>query len=151
MKQITKPYLYSLLDQIHVDSNIDVSDYVSMIAGNNEIPYEAIVFINSHIPLEQFTTYNAIYDKRNNSRLFRNIVKDDLSVADKAIVLSSILNQSLISIKHDNNINKQQLISAVNIDVILNAINQYMFEGNEEIINNVFNMFRTIFKTLFPK
>ena len=151
MQPLTKPYVYNLLDQIKEAEHIDISRYVAMLVGNDEIPYEAIVFINQHIPIERLTTYNAIYKKRNKSRLFRNIVSDKLSTEDKAVVLSSILNQCLISIKHDNNVDKQDLVASVNIELILNALHSYMFNNDESEILECFEMFRVIFKTLFPK
>lgn len=151
MQIVTKPYIYKLLDQIRAEKQLDVSSYVSAVVASENIPYEVIVFVNKHIPIDQLTTYNAIYNKRNNSRLFRNIVKDNLSVEDKAIVLSSILNQSLISIKHDTTLEKNYLTTAVNIKLILDALDSYMFDDNIAVIEECFEMFRTIFKTLFPR
>lgn len=151
MQSVTKPYIYKLLNQIRAEKQLDVADLVAKVVSSNQIPYEAVVFINKYIPIEQLTTYNAIYDKRNRSRLFRNIVKDDLSTADKAIVLSSILNQCLISIKKENIVDRANLMAAVNIEIILNALNSYMFAETDEEVNDCFEMFRTIFKTLYPR
>lgn len=151
MQQITKPYIYKMLHQISEEQSIDVGKYISMTVGCNDIPYEAIVFVNKYTPLDQLSTYNAIYEKRNKSRLFRNIVKDNLSIEDKAVVLSSILNQSLINIKHRDALPREDLVNAVNVELILNALNRYMFESYDEDVADCFEMFRIIFKTLFPK
>lgn len=151
MQSMTKPYIYKLLNQIRAEKQLDVADLVAKVVSSEHIPYEAVVFVNKYVPLDQLTTYNAIYNKRNRSRLFRNIVKDDLSTADKAIVLSSILNQCLISIKKEDNIDRADLMTAVNIDIILNALNSYMFEETNSEVDDCFDMFRTIFKTLYPR
>lgn len=151
MQTLTKPYIYKLLNQIRAEKQLDVSAHVAKVVSSENIPYEVVVYVNKHIPLDQLTTYNAIYDKRNRSRLFRNIVKDDLSTADKAIVLSSILNQSLISVKHDATINREDLMTAVNIEIILKALNSYMFAEDSSEVDDCFDMFRTIFKTLYPR
>ena len=151
MHEVNKPYLYKLLEQIKLSENIDVSEYISMIVGSSSIPYEVVVFINKHIPISQLTTYNAIYSKRNKSRLFRNIVKDSLSIEDKSIVLSSILNQSLISLKQDKSVDREDLINAVNVDLIMSALSSYLYDNNDKEVEDCFEMFRIIFKTLFPR
>lgn len=151
MNTINKAYIYEQLNTIHRNKHIDIQPYIDLMIGKEEIPYEVVVFINKHIPIDKLTTYNNIYEKRKKNRLFRNIVNDNLPVEERAIVLSSLLNQSLIGIKHSNKEDKNSIIDAVNIDLIFRALEKYIYENDENIINEVFDTFQLIFKTLFPK
>lgn len=151
MNTINKAYIYEQLNTIHSNKHIDIQPYIDMMIGKEEIPYEVVVFINKHIPIDKLTTYNNIYEKRKKNRLFRNIVNNNLPVEERAIVLSSLLNQSLIGIKHANKEDKNSIIDAVNIDLIFRALEKYIYENDENIVNEVFDTFQLIFKTLFPK
>lgn len=146
---INKAYVYEKLDFIHKNNNIDVQPYIDMMVGQEEIPYKVIVFINKYIPIERFGTYNAIYNKRKNSPLFRNIVNANLPISEKAIVLSSLLTQSLIGMKHSNN--KEDIIDAINVDVLFKAIQKYIYNNDENAVDEAFDAYQIIFRTLFPK
>lgn len=147
---IDKSYIYDKLNKISINENIDIAPYVEMMLGSDEIPYEVVVFVNKHIPIEKFTTYNEIYKKRNNSNLFRNLVRKNITVEEKAIVLSSLLTQTLISLKHSNS-NKEDLIDALNVSLLMNTLSSYLYDNDSDAVNNLYDMFQIIFKTLFPK
>lgn len=149
MTEINKAFIYEQLDILHREKKLDTTPYIAKMVGQDDIPYEVIVFINKHLPLEKFTTYNEIYKKRRNSRLYRNIVDDSLPVEEQAIVLSSLLSQSLIGIKHLSTESKYSVIDAINVDIIIDALARYMHEQDTSVITEVFGMFQTIFKTLF--
>ena len=152
MQDINKSFVYKQLNNIKRDKNIDISKYLESMIGSNEIPYETLVFINKHQPIELLTTYNKIFEKRRNSPLFRNIVKDDNSVEEKAIILSSLLTQSLICTKfHKNDPDKDAMIDALNVDVIIHTLCEYIYNNNEKAVIDLFDTFQIIFKTLFPK
>jgi len=151
MSEINKAYIYEQLDIIHREKKLDTSSYISKMIGREDIPYEVIVFVNKHLPIEKFVTYNEIYNKRRNSPLFRNLVDINLPIEEQAIVLSSLLTQSLIGIKHIHSEDRSSIVDAINVDVILNALSQYIHSYNTDIITEVFRMYQTIFKTLFPK
>lgn len=152
MTNITKAYVYKSLNNISKQHSIDVSKYIRLMVGADTIPYEVIVFINKYEPIEKLITYNEIYNKRRNSPLFRNIVRSDNSESEKAIILSSLLTQSLISIKHcQDEDNKEEVIDAINVDVIMNALQNYIHNNDTDALNDTFETFQIIFKTLFPK
>lgn len=146
---INKAYIYEKLDKIHKDKNIDVQNYIDLMVGKDEIPYEVVVFINKHEPIEKFATYNAIHNKRRESRLFRNIMNTTLPVEEKAIILSSLLTQSLIGIKHSDN--KEDIIDALNVDMLFKALEKYIYDEDIDAVNDTFDIYQVIFKTLFPK
>ena len=150
MADIDKAYIYEQLNNIHKDKNINIQPYIDMMIGKEEIPYEVIVFINRHAPIDKLLTYNNIYNKRKKSRLFRNIVNDALPIEERAIVLSSLLSQSLIGMKHVKN-DKDAIIDAMNVDIIFKALEKYIYEKDENIVNEVFEIFHIIFKTLYKK
>lgn len=151
MTNIDKSFIYEQLNKIHTEKKIDINPYIAAMVGKTEIPYEVIVFINKHLPIDNFSTYNQIYEKRKKSKLFRNLVGENLPVEEKAIVLSSLLTQSLITIKHVTQPEKDVLLDTMNINIIMEAINEYMNENNKDIIEKVFDMYRTIFKALFNR
>ena len=150
MNEINKAFIYEQLDIIHKEKKIDITPWVSKMVGKSEIPYEVIVFVNKHLPINKFNTYNQIYNKRRKSPLFRNIIDENLPVEEQAIVLSSLLSQSLIGIKHSKQ-EKESIIDAINADIILEALSKYIYENNTSIITEVFSVFQTIFKALFEK
>lgn len=150
MTNVDKSYIYDKLNKIASIEEIDITPYMEMMLGSDEIPYEVVVFVNKHIPIERFTTYNEIYKKRNNSTLFRNLVRKNITVEEKAIVLSSLLTQSLISLKHSKS-NKDDLIETLNVDLLISTLSEYLYNENVEAVNELYNMFQVIFKTLFPR
>lgn len=151
MKQITKSEVYRILGDLKKQGN-DVSEYLSMMYGCENIPYEVIVFINNKQPLDKLVTYNQIYNKRRNSPLFRNIMKMDNTVEEKAIILSSLLTQSLIGAKHTNkDADKLEVIDALNVNTLISALSDYANSGNEDSILDTFDTYQLIFKTLFPR
>lgn len=151
MEQINKAYIYERLAAIQNEKHINTQPYIDMMIGQEEIPYKVVVFINRHAPIENFRTYNSIYDKRRKSPLFRNLLNANLPIEEKAIVLSSLLSQSLISMKHAKEEHKDAFIDTVNIDLIFKALSKYMYENDTNIIDETFETFHIIFKTLFAK
>lgn len=150
MKEITKSYLYNKLREINQSKNIDVSNLVVKTMLSDEVPYEVIVFVNKHSPIDMFVTYNEIYKKRRNSPLFRNIVSKDNTIEEKAIILSSLLTQSFIGIKHSKE-DREAIANSINVDMIMEALNSYIYEGNTIKLEEAFDTFQVIFTTLFPK
>lgn len=151
MKQITKSEVYRILSELKKQGN-DVTRYLSLMYGCENIPYEVIVFINNKQPLDKLVTYNQIYNKRRNSPLFRNIIKTDNTVEEKAIILSSLLTQSLIGAKHTSeNTDKLEVIDALNVNTLLSALSDYANNGNDDSITDAFDTYQLIFKTLFPR
>lgn len=148
---IDKSFIYEQLNKIHKEKHIDVAPYFALMVGKNEIPYEVVVFINKHTPIDSLSTYNKIYEKRKRSPLFKNIIDEELPIEEKAIVLSSLLTQSLIGIKHADKEFRDAILDTMNVNIILDAISQYMNDENEEIIQEVSKMYCTIFKALFNR
>lgn len=150
MQEINKAFVYKMLHNMKAEG-IEVASYLPKLVGATEIPYEVIVFINKYHPIEKLTTYNEIYMKRKNSPLFRNLMKVDLDVSEKAIILSSLLTQSLIGAKHSDDNDRDELIDAVNVDLIIHALTSYIYDHNSQPIEETFDAFQIIFKTLFPR
>lgn len=150
MQDINKSYIYKQLNQIRDTYNIDVSKYITSMIGNNEIPYETLVFVNKYMPIELLTTYNKIFEKRRKSPLFRNIVKKDNTVEEKAIILSSLLTQSLICKKKLGSV-ESDAVDGINADVIISALHDYIYNNNDKVVIDLFETYQIIFKTLFPK
>ena len=150
MQDINKSYIYKQLNQIRDTYNIDVSKHITSMIGNNEIPYETLVFVNKYMPIELLTTYNKIFEKRRKSPLFRNIVKADNTVEEKAIILSSLLTQSLICKKKLGS-DESDAIDGINADIIISALHDYIYNNNDKVVIDLFETYQIIFKTLFPR
>lgn len=149
MNRLSKSYIYKNLNNLRKAGH-DVRPYIAKMVGKKEIPYEVIVFINKYSPIASLHTYNDIFAKRNKSPLFKNLINRDLPEEERAIVLSSLLNQSLISIKH-NTEDRDCIQDTMNVSIILDALSNYFDTGSTQAVNEVFEMFQTIFQTLFSK
>ena len=150
MQEINKAFVYRTLNELSSEG-FDVSPYRALLVGAHDIPYEVIIFINKHKPLDKLTTYNKIYNKRRSSNLFRNLMKEDLSIEEKAITLSSLLTQSLIGAKHSAQEDRDELIDSINVDLIVSALVEYIDNHNTALIDDAFGTFQCIFRTLFPR
>lgn len=151
MQEINKAFIYRMLNEIH-STGVDVTNYRAMLVGANDIPYELITFINKHRPIEKLRTYNEIYSKRRNSPLFRNLMKMNLPVDEKAIILSSLLTQSLIGAKHaEDDEQRDSMIDAINIEMIITSLMSYINEHDSSLVSDTFDTFQHIFRTLFPR
>ena len=80
MQLVNKSYIYKQLNTIHDKYKVDINEYVAKMIRSNEIPYEVITFVNTYTPINELRTYNEIRNKRNNSNLFRNILKNNNTV-----------------------------------------------------------------------
>ena len=149
--KITKAYIYEQLTNIHRSENIDIQPYIDLMIGRDDIPYEVIVFVNKHVPLPIFSVYNSIYDKRKKSRLYRNILNNALITEEKAIVLSSILTQVLIDKKHNRSKHVEYLNEGVDCDMIIDALQSYMYDNDDTKVLKAFEVLQTIFRALFNK
>lgn len=149
LMEIDKSLIYSKLFDIQDNYNIDISKYIEMIAGSESIPSDILIFINKYYPISQLETYNQIYNRRNSSPLYKNLVNENLPLEERAIALTSLLTQVMIAGKSfTDNDEKLWYYDLMNVKLISDAIYNYSI-GNDENLNNVFNMIRDVFKKLF--
>lgn len=153
MKPISKSKVYAELKHIKDNYGIDIQNQMKLVAFNATIPIETIIFINKYRPIEQFYTYNKIYENRRKNPLYKNLVNENLNDYEKAIALSSLVTQTFIHNKNmvrenkDDNV-REFYIDSMNLDVILDALSSYG-KGETEKLNEVFFMTRDVFKRLF--
>jgi len=155
MKTINKAQAYSDLKYIKEHFNVDTLKYVKEVAENDGIiPPSTIIFINKYKPLEQFYTYNKVYENRKKNPLYKNLVNENLDVEERAIALSSFVTQVMIHNKELMKENKKQdskeFLELMNVNTILEALNDYSI-GNEKKLNESFDMVRDVFKNLYSK
>ena len=152
MSELSKSFIYSQLYRINNEKQINIDEYVSQMVGSDSIPYTVIVFVNKYYPIANLAMYNEIYNKRHRkSPIFKNLMKKNLPTAEKAIVLSSLLTQCLISIKHNNIGSNMEAIDSINVDLIIDTLYNYMTNGDNSRVDEIFEMYQIMFKTLFPK
>ena len=152
MKPITKSKAYADLKYIKENFNVDTTNQLKAVAMNDTIPVDTIIFINKYKPLEQFYTYNKVYENRRKNPLYKNLVNENLPTAEKAIALSSFITQAMIHnkelIRENKEDDAQLFLGVMNIENIAEAINDYV-KGNDEKLLEAFDETRNVFKNLF--
>ena len=154
MKPITKPKVYMALNYIKENHDINVTPYIHKTADSDNIPAEVIVFINKYLPIEQFYTYNKVYENRRKNPLYKNLVNENATNEEMAIALSSLVTQIMIRnkelVKESRTDDTKQFFNAMNTQVILNALRDYAIGRPEELVET-FNSTREVFKKLYKK
>lgn len=152
MRTLDKNLAYSYLNKIKKE-NVNVSQYMKMVASSEAVPYDVMVFINRYVGLPQLATYNEIYDRRRKNPLYKNLVNENLSDEDKAIALSSLLTQTFIHTKQLVKEGKQEDVKIyseiMNMTAITEALCEYSLHNNAEKMNEIFLGIRDVFKSLF--
>lgn len=154
MKPITKPKVYMALNYIKENHNINVTPYIHKTAESESIPAEVIVFINKYLPIEQFYTYNKVYENRRKNPLYKNLVNENATEYEMAIALSSLVTQIMIHnkelLKESRTDDTNQFFNAMNTQKILLALRDYTI-GRPENLIETFNSTRDVFKKLYKK
>ena len=152
MKPITKSKVYADLKYIKEERGIDIKDQLKLVALNESVPIETIIFINKYKPVEQLYTYNKIYENRRKNPLYKNIVNENASTPDKAIALSSLITQTLIHnkelIKENKNVDASDFMNLMDLSDVFEALSLYS-KGDDSKLLEVFNGVRSIFKRLY--
>ena len=145
----TKKQMIQFLDTIKTTNNVDINTYIDDVL-NNDIPMNALRFINLYIPLKELGVFNLIYSKRRKTPLFKNFTKRNINDYEKTICLGSLLTQMLCYVKvtNDNIVDQSQIIGAISI---LNALQNFLSTGSFELTNTVYDNFSEIFKFLYAK
>lgn len=152
MRTLTKSRAYELLFKISKKQNIDITNYINMLStSGNEVPIEVILFINknksSSIP--QLKVFNIIYERRNKSPLYKNIMNESATPDEQCLALNSLITQCLIQTKTMNDIEKETFVDIMNVGEILDAITSYLVDNDTKKLRATFFEVRSIFKNLF--
>lgn len=145
----TKKSLINTLEQIRLEHNINIDKYIDDVF-DNDIPSEALKFINLYIPLKDLGVFNLIYNKRRKTPLYNNFKRGNIDNYEKVICLGSLLTQMLCYIKttKDDVTKHSQLIGA---NSILEAIDEFVNTGNFDKVNKTYLEISNIFKDLYNK
>ena len=152
MQQFTKSRAYAMLTEIREKHDISVSPYIHKVAENDTVPYEVLVFINKYEPLPQLEVYNHIYNNRKRNPLYKNLINENLCVEERAVALSSLLTQTLITTKFSVRNKKleevKEYADLMNLDMVTEALMQYV-NGDDTLLNEVFMYIRDVLKQLY--
>lgn len=157
MITINKFVAYTKLSEIKSKFNsekvIEAADnHIKRVFNEDTVPYDTIVFINEYEPLDQLSVYNRIYNNRRRNPLYKNLVNENLSLADKAIALNSLLTQILINNKKLEESNKKEdaelFKDFMSASEIHNAVVEYL-KGNNDKLLETFDMVRDTLKRLY--
>ena len=146
---LTKKSLINALEQIRVKHNINIDKYIDDVF-DNDIPSEALKFINLYMPLKDLGVFNLIYNKRRKTPLYNNFKRGNINNYEKAICLGSLLTQMLCYVKttKDDVTKHSQLIGA---NSILEAIDEFVNTGKFDKVNKTYLEISNIFKDLYNK
>lgn len=150
MRLLDKSTAYAKLLDIKQEHQIDVSKYIKEMAGNKTIPYEVVVFINKYSPLPHLEIYNRIYEKRTKNPLYKTLVNENSSTEERAIALSSLLTQIMISSKSLTNEDRMLYHNIIDTSSIIKALESYT-NGDSSKLDETFLAIRSIFKNLYKK
>lgn len=145
----TKKEMLIMLTDIKNKYDVPIDKYEKEVI-ENDIPSNALKFINLYTPLKDLGVFNLIYSKRHKTPLFHNFKKGNVDDYEQVVCLGSLLTQMLCYIKttKDDIIKHSQIVGA---NSILDAINDFINTGSFDKVNMVYNEFSNLFKDLFNK
>lgn len=145
----TKKEMLIMLTDIKAKYNVQIDNYEKEVI-ENDIPSNALKFINLYMPLKDLGVFNLIYSKRHKTPLFNNFKKGNIDNYEQVVCLGSLLTQMLCYIKTTkDDIRKHSQIVGANS--ILNALDDFINTGSFDKINSVYYEFSNLFKDLFNK
>lgn len=145
----TKKEMISMLNQINRNHSINIDKYIDDVI-DNDIPINALKFINLYIPLKDLGVFNLIYSKRRKTPLFNNFKKGNINDYEQVVCLGSLLTQMLCYVKttKDDIVKHNQIVGA---NSIISAIDDFINTGSFDKINKTYNDFSNLFIELFNK
>lgn len=149
MKPIDKNSIYSKLKDIKENNpevGTKVSECLKKVVSSQSVPFDVILFVNKYSPIDQFYTYNKIYENRHKNPLYKNLVNENLPVEEKAIAVSSFITQVMIRCKEEKD-DISDYCDMMNIDFVLEALRDYS-HGDNTKLDEVFYMIRDVLKAV---
>lgn len=145
----TKKEILLMLNNIENNYNVDISKYIDEVI-ENDIPSNALKFINLYTPLKELGVFNLIYSKRRKTPLFHNFKCGNINNYEQVVCLGSLLTQMLCYIKttKDDVTFHSQVIG---INSIIEAIQDFVNTGSFIKVNKVYLEFSKLFNELFNK
>lgn len=147
--KLNKKDIILTLEEIKTEQNINIDKYKNDVIMN-DIPSEALKFINLYKPLNDLGVFNLIYSKRRKTPLFHNFKMGNIDNYEQVVCLGSLLTQMLCYIKttKDDVVKHSNIIG---IKSIIHALDKFTSTGDFTEINIVYNKFSLLFKDLFNK
>lgn len=147
-----KLHAYKALFEIKSDHSVDIDQYTRQLAKmrkDESIPIEVLKFINEYKPLPSFETVNYLHENCKSNRLYRRLVNEDQSVENKTVALTSFLNQCIIKLKSiSENYVRKDYIDNLKLLIIVESLQEYLKTGNEDAINEAFDLIRQNIKSI---
>ena len=147
-----KLHAYKALFEIKSDYSVDIDQYTRQLAKmrkDESIPIEVLKFINEYKPLPSFETVNYLHENCKSNRLYRRLVNENQSTEDKVLALTSFLNQCTIKFKSlSENYERKDYIDNLKLLIIIESVQEYFKNGNENAINEAFDLIRKTVKSI---
>lgn len=139
---------YDYLSKIK-DTGVSITEHLERVVGDESVPLDTLVFIDSYFPLDSVQTYRDIHEKRYNNPLYKNLVNENSSSEDRAVALSSLMTRIMIRMTRMDEKRRKEYASEMHVREISDALNEYSYNKNSDKLNEVFNNTRSILKKLF--
>lgn len=147
-----KLHAYKLLFEIKSEYSVNVDTYTKQLASmkkNESIPIEVLGFINKYKPLPSFETVNYLHENCKSNRLYRRLVNEDQTTDEKLLALTGFLNQCSIKLKSlSENCERKDYIDNLKLLIIVESLQDYFKNGNEDAINEAFDLIRQNIKSI---
>lgn len=146
---LNKKEILLTLEEIKKERNVNIDNYKNDVLLN-DIPSDALKFINLYKPLDDLGVFNLIYSKRRKTPLYNNFKRGNIDNYEQVICLGSLLTQMLCYIKttKDDVVKHSNIIG---IKSIIHALDNFTTTGDFFEVNIVYNKFSLLFKDLFNK
>ena len=96
-----------------------------------------------------YQNYPVFIEKLKTKQFYKNILKDDLSILDKAKALSSLITHTLIECGTTNNKNQMFYLSeSIKLKDILSALHSFMIQRDSTGIEQVTEELRELFNSV---
>lgn len=146
-----KLHAYKALFEIKSEHSIDIDQYTKQLASmkNESIPIDVLKFIDKYKPIPYFETIKYLHENCKSNRLYRRLVNEDQSVENKTVALTSFLNQCIIKLKSiSENYVRKDYIDNLKLLIIVESLQEYLKTGNEDAINEAFDLIRQNIKSI---
>ena len=135
--------LVLLLTELEAEGDTEASKFIYNIVGQSTVSLDALKYINNHRHLDVVDFYEGLRKSYNNkkSKLYKNLLKDELSVNDSLATLHSFALQLFLYSKKLEDSNKLMFYKHIRAEEITRVLNDYYKTYN---ISSIFKMMRLL-------
>lgn len=140
---------YRLLFEIKESKGIDINEQVKRVVSSDSVPSDVLNFISQYKSIPSVETIKYIHESNKSNKLYKRLMNENQSVEDKAIALTNFLTQCTIKLKSlSENTERKEYSSDLNLVVIVDSLNNYYKNNDENAINETFDLVKRTIKSI---